>query len=610
MFYPILFSIAGFLSGGVLYSYHVPKLLCGVDVVADSPDHNPGMTNAMKLCGVPVGLLCLALDMAKGFLPVFAALRFLRIEDPWLAPVLAAPALGHALAVFYPFAGGKAVAVSFGVLLGLLPQSAADDAYITASVFAGDQYAVTLQKDTRITLNQFVGQEGLQISKALSTSCVNFASDASSYTIPQAIPKMKARRVFVVLGANDVDGSVSVDSFIADYKQFLQSIRSAYAYCDIIAVGIPPVTEDSTNAAETQTRIDQFNQAIAAASSDLGFKYLNTAEALKNTRGYGEGTYFESNGFSTSGARALLEYAKSHACNTMDSRPDTSDIPQRASASAGSNAPVPTSTPTKFTASYEVEDSAKGTLTGNGQTGVSSVEIQADSGTSVNVTAVAAEGFVFYKWSDGVTTATRYDNITKDISVKAMFNDARVELTLDKGDTTIKQGESLTVNAAVKLGNKAYDAANVQWSINDEMEKNGSSLTFKPDAAGTYTIKAGIEINGTFSTAQLIVTVEAEATTINISGTGTLTAGQSTTLTATVENGSGDTLWGCEETSWRTTGTQVTFTANEPGTYHIHAVNNGADSVFVLTVSAAATPEPTAVPTPVPEPTSADSTPQ
>ena len=55
----------------------------------------------------------------------------------------------------------------------ILPQSAADDAYITASVFAGDQYAVTLQKDTRITLNQFVGQEGLQISKALSTSCIS-----------------------------------------------------------------------------------------------------------------------------------------------------------------------------------------------------------------------------------------------------------------------------------------------------------------------------------------------------------------------------------------------------------------------------------------------------
>ena len=40
------------------------------------------------------------------------------------------------------------------------------------------------------------------------------------------------------------------------------------------------------------------------------------------------------------------------------------------------------------------------------------------------------------------------------------------------------------VNATVKLGGKAYDATNVQWSINDEMEKNGSSLTFTPDAAG------------------------------------------------------------------------------------------------------------------------------
>ena len=56
----------------------------------------------------------------------------------------------------------------------------------------------------------------------------------------------------------------------------------------------------------------------------------------------------------------------------------------------------------------------------------------------------------------------------------------------------------------------------------------------------------------------------------------------------------------------------MTFTANEPGTYRIHAANNGADSVFVLTVSAAATPEPTAVPTPAPTPeqTPADSTPQ
>ena len=485
----------------------------------------------------------------------------------------------------------------------ILPQASADDAYITASVFAGDQYAVSLQKDSRITLNQFVGQEGLKTAKALSTSCVNFASDSSTYTIVQAIPKMKARRVFVQLGSNDVDGTVSVESYIADYKQFLQSIRSAYSYCDIIAVAVPPVKQDSTDAAQIQTYIDQFNQALAAACSDLDVKYLNTAEVLKNSDGYAESTYFEGSGYSASGARVVLEYAKSHAYNTMDSRPDTSDIPQRASQSVGGNTAEPTATPEKLTASYEVEDATKGTLTGNGQTGVSSLEIEAASGTSVNVTAVAAEGFVFYKWSDGVTTATRYDNITKDISVKAMFNDARVELTLDKADTTIKKGEKLTINAAVKLGGKSYDAANVQWSVNSEMEQNGSSFTFTGDNAGSYTIKAGIEINGTFSTAQLVVTVAADPTTVNISGSNTLTVGQSTTLTATVTNGNGDTVWGCEETSWRMTGNQVTFTANEAGTYHIHAVNNNVDAVFTVTVSPAPTQAPTPAPTPTPTPT-------
>lgn len=488
----------------------------------------------------------------------------------------------------------------------ILPQASADDAYITASVFAGDQYAVSLQKDSRITLNQFVGQEGLKTAKALSTSCVNFASDSSTYTIVQAIPKMKARRVFVQLGSNDVDGTVSVESYIADYKQFLQSIRSAYSYCDIIAVAVPPVKQDSTDAAQIQTYIDQFNQALAAACSDLDVKYLNTAEVLKNSDGYAESTYFEGSGYSASGARVVLEYAKSHAYNTMDSRPDTSDIPQRASQSVGGNTAEPTATPEKLTASYEVEDATKGTLTGNGQTGVSSLEIEAASGTSVNVTAVAAEGFVFYKWSDGVTTATRYDNITKDISVKAMFNDARVELTLDKADTTIKKGEKLTINASVKLGGKSYDAANVQWSVNSEMEQNGSSFTFTGDNAGSYTIKAGIEINGTFSTAQLVVTVAADPTTVNISGSNTLTVGQSTTLTATVTNGNGDTVWGCEETSWRMTGNQVTFTANEAGTYHIHAVNNNVDAVFTVTVSPAPTqaPTPTSAPTPTPTPES------
>ena len=48
-FIPVLYSIFGFLLGGVLFSYHLPKLLRGVDIVALSPDHNPGTANACLL---------------------------------------------------------------------------------------------------------------------------------------------------------------------------------------------------------------------------------------------------------------------------------------------------------------------------------------------------------------------------------------------------------------------------------------------------------------------------------------------------------------------------------------------------------------------------------
>ena len=153
MLIPVLFSIIGFLSGGILFSYHIPKMLKKVDVVALSPDHNPGTANAMKLCGVPVGLTCLACDLLKGYLPVWGALHWMRIEDPALALVMLAPVLGHALAVFYPFKGGKAVAVSFGVLLGLLPHSLAVFALVVPYLFFS--LVVVLHPNERKTVVSF-----------------------------------------------------------------------------------------------------------------------------------------------------------------------------------------------------------------------------------------------------------------------------------------------------------------------------------------------------------------------------------------------------------------------------------------------------------------------
>lgn len=94
--------------------------------------------------------------------------------------------------------------------------------------------------------------------------------------------------------------------------------------------------------------------------------------------------------------------------------------------------------------------------------------------------------------------------------------------------------------------------------------------------------------------------MQADPTSVTVSGPDTATVGNKVTFTANVQNANGDVQWSCEETSWKATGNQVEFTANEAGTYHIHAVNNGADAVFTLHVNAAPTPMPTPTPNPTP----------
>src|ERR1700733_14256825 len=88
---------------------------------------NIGATNVGRLLGKKFFAIVFVLDLLKGFLPMLAAAFVLRGEVPdrriyllWLAVGFAA-ILGHMFSVFLGFKGGKGVATSTGVLLGLWP---------------------------------------------------------------------------------------------------------------------------------------------------------------------------------------------------------------------------------------------------------------------------------------------------------------------------------------------------------------------------------------------------------------------------------------------------------------------------------------------------------
>lgn len=115
-----IFSTFGYLAGSLLFARYFSDFFCGKDVTADTPDKNPGTYNAYTYGGFWCGALTLICDLLKGFLSVFMFIRFSG-KGLGLVLVMVAPVLGHLFPIWHKFSGGKGIAVSFGVLLGIAP---------------------------------------------------------------------------------------------------------------------------------------------------------------------------------------------------------------------------------------------------------------------------------------------------------------------------------------------------------------------------------------------------------------------------------------------------------------------------------------------------------
>ncbi|MBI3774053.1 MAG: glycerol-3-phosphate 1-O-acyltransferase PlsY [Gammaproteobacteria bacterium] len=112
-----LFILLSYLLGSLSAAIIVCKLM-GLPDPRSQGSGNPGATNVLRIGGKKAAAITLLGDLLKGLIPV--ALAKLFITEPWaLAGVAFAAFLGHLLPVFFKFQGGKGVATSFGVLLGL-----------------------------------------------------------------------------------------------------------------------------------------------------------------------------------------------------------------------------------------------------------------------------------------------------------------------------------------------------------------------------------------------------------------------------------------------------------------------------------------------------------
>ena len=213
-------------------------------------------------------------------------------------------------------------------------------------------------------------------------------------------------------------------SYIKTYLQGLQAIQTAWPYCDIIVSAIPPLDKQRENTNLTMTQVDAYNAALVTMCEENGFKFLNSAEVLRDAAtGWAKTDYTLSDGvhLSKTAVTAYFDYVRTHAYITEDRRPQPlGSIPQP----DGVPANLITSDPIAVRgAKVPLEFVAAN----GGKVSGSTSQLVKKGGTASAVTAVADEGFVFAGWT--ASSGGSYSNATISFTMPQNADAGGVVLT-------------------------------------------------------------------------------------------------------------------------------------------------------------------------------------
>lgn len=142
--YPFLALVLSYLLGSIPTAVWVGKKYYGLDV-REHGSKNAGAINTFRVLGKKPGIIVLLIDIVKGVIAVLIMqlLPHEFSEDIWSYFLIGAAILavmGHMFPVFAQFKGGKGVATSLGVILGLYPAAAAICVIVFLIVFLISHY--------------------------------------------------------------------------------------------------------------------------------------------------------------------------------------------------------------------------------------------------------------------------------------------------------------------------------------------------------------------------------------------------------------------------------------------------------------------------------------
>lgn len=303
--------------------------------------------------------------------------------------------------------------------------------YVDETLFIGDSNTARYllyanETGTAFTsLNNNIGVVSMGVGSITSLKCEKFKGSSAMYTVPDAVAMLKPKRIIICYGTNNLSGSsTDATNYIKTYLQGLQAIQTAWPYCDIIVSAIPPLDRQRENTNLTMTQVDAYNAALVQMCEENGFKFLNSAEVLRDdATGWAKKDYTLSDGvhLSKEAVTAYFTYVRTHAYAAEDRRPQplgTIPTPDGVPANLINKDPIAVrgaKVPLEFVAANG------GKLSGT------TSQLVKKGGTAAAVTAVPDEGFVFAGWT--ASSGSSYSSATISFTMPQNADAGGVVLT-------------------------------------------------------------------------------------------------------------------------------------------------------------------------------------
>lgn len=172
-----------------------------------------------------------------------------------------------------------------------------DNAYFDDAVFVGDSVTLKLQyyvMNKRQSEPDYLGQAQFLASGSLgwanalweiSSESVHPSYKGTKMLIEDAIQQMGAKKVYIMLGVNDI-GLYGVDDTLENAKTLLGRILEKNPDAQLFVQSVTPMVKGKELRDLNNTTIKEFDDKLQAYCQQAGYTFVDVASVMRDSEGY------------------------------------------------------------------------------------------------------------------------------------------------------------------------------------------------------------------------------------------------------------------------------------------------------------------------------------